>query len=115
MEYSIDNKYTTLMSKIDGNRRGRKDDEAQSLLEKQDARVKGGHDEALKTLYDQSVNFKNDLAELRQRVKGLHGTTSKFNNKVEVKICLKLIECRNLRLNLRISEGKMNSFKRKKL
>ncbi len=54
MEYSIDNKYKSLMQKIDVNRRNGKkqDDDAQSLFEKQDTRVKGGHDEALKILYD---------------------------------------------------------------
>lgn len=55
------------------------------MLESQDARVKGGHDEALKSLYDQSVVFKNDLAELRQRVKLLSGNTQKYNGKVEVR------------------------------
>ena len=53
------------------------------LFENQDARVRGGHDEALKTLYDQSVSFKNDLADLRQRIKGLSSATSKYNAKVE--------------------------------
>ena len=64
MDRDIENKYKHLLSKID-KKSNQKEDVAQSLLEKQDSRVKGGHDEALKSLYDQSVNFKNDLAELR--------------------------------------------------
>ena len=69
MERDIESKYKSLLTKID--KRGRKEDPSQGLLEKQDARVKGGHDEALKNLYEQSVSFKNDLADLRSRVKGL--------------------------------------------
>lgn len=69
MDSDIENKYKHLLKKID--RKPRKEDGSQTLLEQQDNRVKGGHDQALKTLYDQSVSFKNDLAGLRQRVKGL--------------------------------------------
>ena len=45
--------------------------------------MRSGHDEALKVLYEHSVNFKNDLADLRQRVKGISSNYSKFNSKVE--------------------------------
>lgn len=54
----------------------------QSLLEKQDSRVKPGHDQALKNLYESSVSFKNDLAELRNRIKGLHKDSEEFVGKV---------------------------------
>ena len=68
------------------------DEDAQCLFEKQDSRVRGGHDEALKVLYDQSVNFKNDLADLRQRVKGISSTYNKYNAKVEVLFALHFVQ-----------------------
>ena len=81
---TLETKYKNLLNKIE--RRPFKEENAQSLLEKQDARIKGGHDEALKNLYDSSVSFKNDLADLRQRVKGLSSIQQKFNGKVEVRL-----------------------------
>ena len=81
MNADIENKYQALLKRID--RKPKQKDEAQSLLEQQDARVKGGHDAALKGLYDKSVFFKNDLADLRSRIKELSTLQSKYDQKCE--------------------------------
>eukprot|EP00347_Sterkiella_histriomuscorum_P023397 403334791 len=92
----MESKYKSLMAKMEQThqppvssssfkrplRKG-ENDEAQSLFQNQDGRVRGGHDEALKTLYDQSVSFKNDLSELRTRIKGLSAASGKYNARVE--------------------------------
>ena len=88
----IEEKYKNIMQKID--RRPKIEDQenvptlanpvkAHNRLEEQDARVKkeGNPDQALKTLYDQSVSFKSELAELRQRIKGMSNNQAQFNSR----------------------------------
>ncbi len=48
---------------------------AQKLFEGQDKRVRGGYDEAILSLQNQSSNFKTGLTDLRSRIKGLSAYT----------------------------------------
>ena len=51
--------------------------EAQCLIEKQDSRIRGGHEEVKKTLQDTTTEFKNDIAQLRERIQGMSTHTIK--------------------------------------
>jgi len=79
----IEQKYQALLHRIDRKPLAQATNACpQSLLEKQDSRVKPGHDQALKNLYESSVSFKNDLADLRSRIKGISKESEDFIGKV---------------------------------
>jgi len=49
-----------------------------------DAKRPADQDLAIKLLYEQSVAFKNELADLRHRIKGLQQSSNKYSAKVDV-------------------------------
>lgn len=92
MDPTLEAKYRSLMQRIEHkpsfNYLASPEDNSHLSSGNTDAKKKNGasgHDDKIKTLYDESVAFKNELADLRTRIKKLQQQSTKYSSKVDVR------------------------------
>ena len=95
----LNSKFNSLIKKIELSKKQNADDD-KDLQDENKGEDEYNKDKALKTLYDESVGFKNTLADLRTKIKHMNGLFNDYDLKCNELIGREFDEYKSLKTKL---------------